>query len=215
MKKSTAKKSTPKNPYSKKKFDGIAAALPGSERITKTIEGLYLDGLFDGVILKDGAAFTAMYAQKDGHSDAVWVRGITGFVYDNRWYNFDQHGVGDSWYPEGFDGPLSEKEIVGLMEEQIVEAKRRYDAHVKRQAEGKTVNFGPTSRTLMSNEIEKFKQTLLARKSFSLTPGGFGTGYRFYVGHARNRFGQGVPASAEAREILGAPGLVYDEFDHD
>lgn len=207
-------KTSPESTFSK-----VASLLPGSERISSTDKELrlYIDGFVDGVRLRSASgAFVLLYAAKyRGDADAC-VRGMTGFEYDGAVYNFDRYGVEDSWYPEGFDGEARpEAEIAAEMRSELARAEERLAAHVARKAAGVVVNFGPTSRTLLPDEIAKYKAAIANRRSFSLTPSGFGTGYRFYSGRAINRFGQGIPASKEARELLAAPRLVYDTLDCD
>lgn len=217
-----------KSEYGKAKFTAVAKAMGGSgkvERLTASPEGFHIDGLVDGVMVSqemgDGDfIYTLLYAQDwNGKGEKIGVRGMTGFNIKGAHYNFDRIGVDDSWYPLNWDGAKGMKrteEVCLTMSEQLEEARAHYKSHQKRQADGVTVNFGPTTRTLLPAELERYKETVARRGgSFSLNPSGFGTGYRFYQGPVRNRYGQAVPASAEARKLLNAPALVYDTTDCD
>lgn len=222
-------------PSTKKVFAAVAAALKVEviESLpTASGGGLYVPGFTGGVLLtvpkqSDAGDLCFVMLYCDTYTDSrkkpvECVRGMTGFKHGaGRWYDFDRLGVDDSWYPAdgwGKSAKLSVTKIVGKMITEMLRAEERYAAHVRREAEGKKVNFGPTARTLMPDEIERYKQTIKAGKSFELNPSGFGVGYRFYskkVGQRGGLFGQAKPASAEARALLEAPALVYDETDHD
>lgn len=204
-----------------KKVFAVVANELGESVLTAAPEASHIEGFVSGVLLCERVsdvdeAYVLMYEQRSegwgGNKPQLFVRGMTGFVSDGKRFNFDQRGIGDSWYPDMDQTP---QDIVAKMQEQLKQAKERWAAYVKRKAEGTVINFGPTTRTLLPKEIAEFKATLKAGRSFSLNPSGMGTGYRFYVGRAINRYGEGVPASAEARKLLGQDRLVYDRTDHD
>ena len=206
-----------------------ASAPAGTETKMVNGEGSILDSfhmsgeLFSVILQKPigaNAAFVAMYCvtqtQKTFGPNS-WVSGMTGFRCAGKLFNFDRVGVNDSWYPEDLSkrGKLrSPKDIVAEMLSELARAEKALEARVNREAQGTALNFGPVSRTLLPEEIEKYRKAIAAGKSFSIAPSGFGTGYRFYRSRTPGRFNR-IPASAEARRVLGEPNLVYDSFDHD
>lgn len=205
------------NKSDEKRFAQVAKLL-STQVVSKLAEEFSVEGFVTGVLLvqehPEGKAFCLLYEDKYG--DNTSIRGMTGFINNGAMYNFDQRGISDSWYPHDFKGKMSAAEIVKEMQEQVENGARRLKAFVERQAFGIKINFGPTARTLLPTEIAKYKELVSNGASFSLNPSGMGTGYRFYSSRtARARYGQGMPASAEARKALDAPYLVYDTTNHD
>lgn len=196
-------------------FEAVAKALAGRARMHTTQTLPDIEDFVQGVTIENktahGIAFVTLYEQTyQGKSD---VRGIAGFVHDGACYHFDQRGIGDSWYPDS-----KAKLVAAQMLEELANATKRLAGLAERKANGTVVNFGPVSRTLLPNEIEAHKATLARGGSFALNPSGMGVGYRFYVARRGQvaRYGsQCQPASAQARALLAAPGLVYDHTDHD
>lgn len=175
----------------------------------------------DGVLLREDrhendSIFVMMYAHTARPGEDVGPRGIAGFRHGGKTFTFDRLGVEDSWYPMEYGEEKADtQKIFSLFAQQMDIARERYAAHLEREKAGTVVNFGPVKRTLLPEEIEKYRKLIASRKSFSLTPSGFGTGYRFYSGSGPGRYGQGMPASKEARELLAAPRLIYDTLDCD
>ena len=201
-----------KSTYSPSKYAKVAKLLPAAARISEAPVGFYIDGFKDGVYLASATgAYVLLYTARN----AGCSYGMTGFCLGGHVYNFDRHGIEDSWYPDGWDKPNPPEKIAELMREELDRAEKRLEAAKARETEGKVIAFGPTSRTLLPAEIDSYKAILAKGGSFSLTPSGFGTGYRFYLarGPRRTRW-EAYPASAEAKKIFGAA-LVYDEFDYD
>lgn len=217
--------------YSPAKFAKVAKLLPAAVRVSdpdaflgplaKILRGsgIHKPDLVDTVLLSNpSGTFCLLYALKTKFAveDVISTYGMTGFEYEGNTYSFDRLGVEDSWYPDGWNEPSPATKIAETMIAELARAEERLAAHIERTTAGTVVNFGPISRTLLRSEINNYKKTISkSGGSFSLTPAGFGTGYRFYVGKTRNRFGQGVPASNEVRALLDAPGLVYDTMDCD
>lgn len=193
-------------------------------------EGLMIGGFEGGVLLRSQPdpktgdfSYVLLYCvsySAGPRKKREAVMGMAGFRQgEGIWYNFDRLGVEDSWYPVTLSGStrklLGAKAMVEEMRRVLANAQQRYAAHVSRQALGLKVNFGPTTRTLLPAEIERYKE-MVKRGSFSLTPSGFGTGYRFFQStKPAPRYSGRKPASDEARKLLEAPYLVYEEIDCD
>jgi hypothetical protein len=200
-----------------KRFNAIAKLLPGSTVVTECPSCfVYLDGFVGGVLLEEGDTFTMMYQQQWPNSEKTWVRGITGFRCAGQTFTFDRRGVEDSWYPDGHDKRIcTQVQVAAAMKEQLIRAATALAKRTERETSGTKINFGPTTRTLMPDEIADLRKRLAANRTFEFRPAGFGTGYRFYQSRTPGRYGSRVPASEEARKFFAAPYLVYDTMDCD
>jgi hypothetical protein len=137
---------------------------------------------------------------------AIAYSGTTAFKKGSQWYSFDRRGIDDSfsWSPYSRE-PADPNRTTA---EQI---KRVHD-HLK--ADKLKVTIPHYGHRITPQEKEEFSKRLLAGKSITLTPAGFGIGHTITVKRPRGRFGIfAVPA--EVATFFGVPHLFDQHFDHD
>ena len=145
-------------------------------------------------------------------NNGIEAAGHTDFKTGTGWMSFSRRGIDDSFYVGEYGDVKDLAQINGLVAKQVQKALKRIDSY--QGAATVALGQGAGTFTLTPKRLAEAKKTLASGKSFTLTPGGFGTGYVISTRRFRGRYGVGQ-APRETAQLLGVRALYWEAFDHD
>jgi len=141
--------------------------------------------------------------------DGLSAEGHTNFkAPDGSWFSFSRRGIDSSFHLGKWGEPV--KKVNQVISEQIKKAKSRisdYKNPVKVVVDG-------SGFTLTQKRLRHLQDLFKRQGGFTLTPAGFGIGYRITARKPRGRYGVGQ-APRELAELFGVSRLYFERFDHD